>query len=85
MTTSLEVQFHQAMIDAYETAKRECKYNASYFIQMVHTHGGLEAARRLLGSQRGSAVWVHGPVGVWEIGYIGRSACTAGKIQSIIY
>lgn len=49
--SQLEAQFHQAMIDIYVTAKRDCKYNATYFLSMVTEHGGLEAARRLLASE----------------------------------
>jgi hypothetical protein len=50
MPTELEDQFHQAMIDIYLAAKRDCNYNATYFIQMVERHGGVETARRLLAS-----------------------------------
>lgn len=46
--SKLEAQFHQAMVDIYVVAKRDCKYNATYFLTMVTEHGGLEAARRLL-------------------------------------
>ena len=70
MTSSLEAQFHQAMIDAYESAKRECKYHASYFIQMVHTHGGVETARRLLQSQENAQ---SGFTTLWECGRLDLS------------
>jgi len=36
------------MIGVYEQAKRDCNYNATYFLRMVTDFGGLEAARRLL-------------------------------------
>ena len=49
-----EQQFHQAMIHTYETAKRECKYNATYFLRLVSEHGGLEAAKRLLATNNPS-------------------------------
>ena len=52
--SKLEAQFHQAMIDIYVTAKRDCKYNATYFLGMVNEHGGLEAARRLLATENTS-------------------------------
>ena len=44
----LKKQFHQAMIDIYQSAKRELGYTATYFLQMVSEMGGIEAARRLL-------------------------------------
>jgi hypothetical protein len=52
--SQLEAQFHQAMIDIYVTAQRDCKYNATYFLAMVTEHGGLEAARRLLAAENTS-------------------------------
>ena len=51
---SKEQQFHQAMIAANETAKRECKYNATYFLRLVSNHGALEAAKRLLATDKPS-------------------------------
>jgi hypothetical protein len=36
------------MLDTYELLKRKYRYNASYFLQMVLEHGGVETARRLL-------------------------------------
>ena len=47
-TSDLEGQFHEAMVDIYEVAKREICYTATYLLQMVLEHGGLAAARRLL-------------------------------------
>lgn len=44
----LEREFHEEMINIYRKAKEECNYNATRFLQMVITHGGLEAAKRLL-------------------------------------
>lgn len=46
--TEIEKQFHRAMRDVYANALRECKYNATRFIQMVENHGGVEAAKILL-------------------------------------
>ena len=52
------------MVGIYEVAKRELKYNATRFIQMVSEHGGLEAARQLLrapGVSDGfTTLWEHG-------------------------
>lgn len=46
--TDLERQFHDAMIDIYKVAQRECNYTATYFLRMVSEEGGLAAARQLL-------------------------------------
>lgn len=46
--TESEKRFHRAMVDLYQTAKRECNYSATYFLRMVTDFGGLEAARKLL-------------------------------------
>jgi hypothetical protein len=45
-----ERRFHQAMMEIYQTGKRELGYNATRFIQMVAEDGGLATARRLLWS-----------------------------------
>jgi hypothetical protein len=69
MPSALENQFHQAMIDIYLAAKCECGYNATYFIQMVESHGGVETAHRLLASdapQTGFTV-------LWECGRLDLS------------
>jgi hypothetical protein len=46
--TSLEDQFHLAMIGVFENAKNH-DYFANYFKQMIDGLGGLEAAKRLIG------------------------------------
>jgi hypothetical protein len=60
--TDLEKKFHQAMLDIYEIAKCECNYNATYFLRMVVDYGGLQAARRLLATDKPSdgftALWM---------------------------
>lgn len=49
MTTSTqEKQFHRAMVNIYEEARRKYGYNATYLLQMIGEYGGLEAAKRLL-------------------------------------
>lgn len=37
--TEQEARFHRAVMDGFETAKRECKYNATYFLGMVADYG----------------------------------------------
>lgn len=48
MSEDLEREFHLAMVNIYETAKREVPYNATRFIQMIAEHGGLDTARQLI-------------------------------------
>ncbi len=48
MPAPLEEHFHEAMLDVYRQAKSQCRYNATYFLQMVNERGGLQAARDLL-------------------------------------
>lgn len=36
------------MTQLYETAKREIKYNASYFLQLIREQGGVAAAKTLV-------------------------------------
>jgi hypothetical protein len=59
----LERQFHRAMVEIYETAKRELSYNATRFPQMLSERGGLATARQLLWSDTPSegftTLWSH--------------------------
>ena len=43
-----EARFHEAMLDVYRNARQRCRYNATYFLQMVGEIGGLATARTLL-------------------------------------
>lgn len=54
--------FDKAMQDVYVKAKREAGYNATYFFEMLHQHGGLGTARRLLASR----VVSDGFAALWE-------------------
>ena len=60
----LEKQFDEAMINVYRTAKEECGYNATYFLQMLHDKRGIATAKQLLasdGTQYGfEKLWEHG-------------------------
>lgn len=47
-----ERRFHRAMVEIYETAKRDLGYNATRFLRMVSERGGLAAARQLLWSDQ---------------------------------
>lgn len=50
----LESEFNQEMHSTYEDAKRECKYVASRFMQMVAKFGGVATAKKLLATQKPS-------------------------------
>ena len=52
--TDLEKQFDHDMRDIYITAKRECGYNATRFLQMISDMGGLAAAKQLIHKEGGS-------------------------------
>src|SRR5699024_940448 len=62
--TILEKRFEQEMIDIYMTAKKECGYNASRFLQMLGAKGGLAAAKKLISKTGGTdgltTLWEHG-------------------------
>ncbi|MFF4890453.1 caspase family protein [Micromonospora chersina] len=47
-TELLEKEFHQALVKGYRAMKREINYNATIYIRMISTSGGLGAARQLL-------------------------------------
>ncbi len=61
---ALEKRFEQDMIDIYTTAKKECGYNASRFLQMLGAKGGLAAAKQLISKPSGTdgftTLWEHG-------------------------
>ncbi len=46
--SDLELSFHQRMIQIHESAKAECNYSATRFLQMVNSNGGLQTAKILL-------------------------------------
>ncbi len=61
--TPLEREFHQNCLEGSETLRKECGYNPTYFLRMVHEHGGVEAVRRLLKSENFQA----GLTTLWEL------------------
>jgi hypothetical protein len=62
--TDLEFQFHEAMLTIHHRARAEAKYNATIFLQMVSSQGGLQAARTLINSPTVSS----GYTALWERG-----------------
>lgn len=65
----LERRFQQEMLDIYARAKRECNSNATRFLQMVRSSGGLAAAHALLGGTTVSDGFVH----LWQLGRVDLS------------
>ena len=59
----LEKRFEHDMIEIYTTAKRECGYNATRFLQLVGAKGGLTAAKQLISKPGGTdgftTLWEH--------------------------
>ena len=60
----LEINFHNAMVTIYQTAKKELNYNATRFLQLVSDNGGLRAAKQLIAVDGGTdgfeVLWEHG-------------------------
>jgi len=62
VSPQLTAQFDDAMMNVYQRARKECDYNATRFLQMLHEHRGLETARILLHASNVS----EGYVALWE-------------------
>lgn len=52
MSKELEMKFHKELLEGYHILKRECNYNATRFLQLVHEKGGLQASKDLIRSSR---------------------------------
>src|SRR6266508_3374250 len=65
----LAKDFHRDMIWLYQRAKTEAAYNATRFIEMVSTLGGVQTARLLLASPTVS----EGFAALWERGRLDLS------------
>ena len=61
--TELEKKFDRDMREIYVTAKRDCGYNATRFLQLVGEKGGLNAAKQLISKPGGTdgfaTLWEH--------------------------
>ena len=62
MSTSLEIEFHRAMVDVFTRAKVEVDYLATRYLQMVAKLGGVNAAKKLINSDKPS----EGYTALWE-------------------
>ncbi len=62
--TDLEKKFTEDMVSIYMTAKKECGYNPTRFLQLVGNKGGLAAAKQLIlkpgGTEGFTTLWEHG-------------------------
>ena len=48
MTNKLDMQFEEEVRDNTFIAKKECKYNPTYFLKMLAEHGGVKTAKILI-------------------------------------
>ncbi len=74
--TPLEKQFHQDMLDGSVELRTKHGYNPTYFLQMVHEHGGVGAVRRLLQTPN----YQDGLTSLWEINRLDMS-CEAAALD----
>lgn len=72
---SLEAELHEDMLDIYKKAKKEAKYNAIRFLQMVVEFGGLETANKLINAENVS----EGYTALWERGMLNLT------VEALIY
>lgn len=64
MDSSLKSKFDHEMYGIYRKAKKEVKYDAHRYFQMLEKHGGLETAHILINSPSES----EGYTTLWELG-----------------
>jgi hypothetical protein len=69
MGEKLEAEFDEAMRDTCRRAT-EHGYRPTYFLQMIETHGGVGAAKRLLKASEQQ----YGLTRLWNLGLLGISA-----------
>ncbi|MDP2730629.1 MAG: hypothetical protein Q8O55_09095 [Dehalococcoidales bacterium] len=50
MTSDIIQEFNNDMNEIYRRAKKECRYNATYFLRMLSNNGGIDTAKILLSS-----------------------------------
>lgn len=62
--------FDKAMVQVYVRAKKEAKYNATFFLRMVEERGGIQTAKDLLKTREDIQ---SGLVKLWELGRLDLS------------
>ena len=75
VTTKLERQFDEAMMDIYRRAKREVGYNASEFHNILDRNRGLITAKRLINAKEVS-------IGYTNLHLLGRLDLT---VEAVVY
>lgn len=60
----LRKEFHKDMIGVYQRAKKECRYNATRFLQMVASQEGLTVAKSFIQKNQPT----EGFATLWELG-----------------
>lgn len=50
--SNLVDEFNREMLTVYTSAKEECNYNATRYLQMISVHGGLTTAKKLLSENK---------------------------------
>jgi len=50
--SNLVDEFNREMLSVYTDAKEECNYNATRYLQMISTYGGLATAKKLLSENK---------------------------------
>lgn len=70
LSTQQSEDFDKAMIQVYVRAKKEAKYNATFFLQMVQDRGGVQTAKDLLQTREDVQ---SGLVKLWELGRLDLS------------
>ena len=66
---ALEQQFNEEMRNIYVVAKKELKYNATRFLQLLSEKGGVAAAKQLIAKDGGT----YGFEVLWEMGRLDLS------------
>ncbi|WPC42817.1 hypothetical protein [Clostridium sp. JS66] len=67
--TDLERKFHNAMIEVYRKADKECGYRATRFLQMLGEKGGVKTAKKLISKDGGT----EGFLKLWQFGRLDLS------------
>jgi hypothetical protein len=67
--TDIERKFHNAMIDVYRKADKECGYRATRFLQMLGEKGGVKTAKELISKDGGT----EGFLKLWQFGRLDLS------------
>ena len=79
MTRRLEAEFHRPMLNIYDAAAKLGYRPTRISCSMVNEHGGVAAAKRLLGAPEAQA----GLTRLWELGLAGHLDGGAGGAGAV--